>query len=347
MATDNRKSNLARWINASLYRLRRKRINQKLLTYLVMVALATAAWTINKLGTTNNATDSCRIEFYGLPQNRILVPGITTSELSISFSAKGSMLMRMHGNLPIFRIDLSKLDIRTFPESDSTLKFVTNDDIRSQVEAQMPTDCHFISLKPDTIKLDFGMSSRKKVPVMLSSHLKFAPQYRLSAPPLISPDSVIITGSAMIVDTIECISTETMEISNINESAQYKAKLQVPNGASCPLTATNVLLNVEKFTEGTVEVPIKQLNVPDSMSLRIFSQSATLKYNVGWDKYKKITREMFAVAVDYNDLAGSTRPRTLPLRITKTPDDKSVTNVTISPRSVEYLLEKGKEDQKN
>ncbi len=339
MATENGKG-LIRKIKASIFKIRRKRINQNLLTFIVMVLLASVAWLINKMGSTINAAGQSKVEFYGLPQNSILVPGITTAELSINFSAKGSSLLGLHGNLPNIRIDLSKLDIRTFPESDSTLKFVTDDDIRSQVESQLPADYHFISLKPDTIKLDFGVSSRKKLPVILDQKLSFAPQYRLQNTPATSPDSVVVSGSAMIVDTLKSISTELLELSNINESSQHKVKLIMPAGVSCALTATNVLLNVEKFTERTLEVPIRQLNVPDSISLRIFSQNATIKFNVGWDKYNKITREMFQAVVDYKDLTGIIRPKTLALKLVKTPDDKSVTNITMNPENVEYLIEK-------
>ncbi|MCQ2250550.1 MAG: hypothetical protein MJZ66_05520 [Bacteroidales bacterium] len=339
MATENGKG-LIRRIKAIAYKIKRKRINQNLLTYIIMVMLATAAWIINKMGSTINASGNSHVEFYGLPSNSILVPGITTDGLSINFSAKGSSLLGLHGNLPNIRIDLSKLDIRTFPESDSTLKFVTDDDIRAQVESQLPADYHFISLKPDTIKLDFGISLRKKVPVVLDQKLSFAPQFRLASSPIINPDSVVISGSAMIVDTVQSISTELLEISDINESAQHKVRLLMPTGVSCALTATNILLAVEKFTERTMEVPIRQLNVPDSVNLRIFNQNAMVKFNVGWDKYNKITREMFQVAVDYKDLTGIIRPKNLSLKIIKSPDDKSVTNLTISPESVEYLIEK-------
>jgi len=325
---------------ASIYKLRRKRINHNLLTFIIMVVLASAAWLINKMGSTINASGNSKVEFYGLPQNSILVPGITTSELYINFSAKGSSLLGLHGNLPNIRIDLSKLDIRTFPESDSTLKFVTDDDIRSQVESQLPGDYHFVSLKPDTIKLDFGISSRKKVPVLLDSKLSFAPQFRLSGEPVISPDSVIITGSAMIVDTLNGVCTELLEMHDINESSQQKAKLILPNGVTCALTATNVLLNVEKFTERTLEVPIRQLNVPDTVSLRIFNTMASIKFNVSWEKYNKISTEMFQVAVDYKDLTGLIRPKTLSVRIIKAPEENSITNITMSPENVEYLLER-------
>ena len=98
--------------------------------------------------------------------------------------------------------------------------------------------------------------------------------------------------------------------------------------------------NVEKFTEHSVEVPIRIIHIPDTVSLRVFSQNATIRFNIGWNNYKKISREMFAAEVDYNDLTGSIRPQFLTVKITKTPEDMGITNISISPETVEDLIEK-------
>lgn len=338
--TQEKKKGLSRRWAAIKYKLSRKRINQNILTYTIAVLLATAGWFINKLGSDISAVGTSAVEYYGLPRNRILVPGLTTSELSITFSARGNNLLGTHGRLPGIRIDLSKLDIRTIPESDSSLKFVTNDDIRSQVEQQMPKDFHFVSLKPDTILLDFGASSTKKVPLVINHKITFAKQYRMASAPGISPDSITITGSAALVDTINCVYTETLQLENVKDSSRReKVKILKPNGITCPLTSAIVTLRAEKYTEGSVEVPIKQLNVPENVRLRIFSPKAVIKFNVGWNNYNRVNAEMFGVAVDYNDLNGIAKPHQLTIHLTKAPDNIGVTNITIVPQTVEYLAE--------
>lgn len=335
---DKKKSLKRKW-QAFIYRLRRKRINQNTLTYLVMVLITSIFWFVNKSGSTINTVGIFPVEYYGLPHNSILVPGITTQELKINFSARGMTLLGHHGQYSTIRIDLSKLDIRTFPESDSSLKFVTDDDIRAQVELQMPNEYKFISVKPDTIKLDFGLSSHKRVPVILHSNISFNQQYRQSGKTILQPDSVDISGSAMIVDTIQSITTEELTLKNLNESAAQKVKLILPNGVNCGLQFTDVSINVEKFTENTLEIPIKQVNVPDSVTLRIFSQNVTVRYNVSWNNYKKISKEMFTAIVDYNELTGIVRPKYLPVKISKMPENMGVTNLALQPEAVEYLIE--------
>lgn len=333
------KKTILRKLKAFLYRLKRKRFNKNTLTYLVMTVIALTFWFINKIGSTITTEANFKVEYYGLPNNSMLVPGITTDMLRITLSARGGVLLAHRGDHSPIRIDLSKLDIRTFPESDSTLKFVTDDDIRTQVEAQIP-DYKFISLKPDTIKLDFGVLRHIKVPVKLDYEISFEKQYRLESDPQLQPDSITIGGPAIIIDTITAINTEKIVLNNLKESTVQKVRFLIPDGIDCPLTSTDATINVEKFTENSIEVPIRTVNVPDTVTLRFFSQKATIRFNVGWANYNKISREMFAAEIDFNDLLGFNRPQFLTVRITKKPEDMGVTNITISPETVEYIIEK-------
>ncbi|MCR5455449.1 MAG: YbbR-like domain-containing protein [Bacteroidales bacterium] len=339
------KKTLMRRIKLMIYKLQRTRINKNLLTYLVMVVIALTFWVINKMDSTIITEANFQVEYYGLPSNRILMPGVTTDMIKITLSAKGKQFITHRGEYSPIRIDLSKLNVRTFPESDSALKFVTNDDIRTQVETQIPTDYKFIALKPDTIKLDFGESNKKIVPVVLNYNATFGKQYRLAGEPVLMPDSVEIYGSAIIIDTVTAIHTESLSLHNITQTTTQRARLDLPTGVNCELTSTDATISVEKFTEGSVEVNLRVINVPDTVSIRFFSQKAKIKFNVGWNNYKKISSDMFSAEMDYNDLTGIVRPKYLTVRITKIPENLGVSNITVSPETVEYLIEKKIEQQ--
>ena len=334
------KKTILRKAKALIYKLKRKRFNQNTLTYLVMVVIALTFWFVNQIGSNITTEMDFKVEYYGLPNNSMLVPGVTTDVLKITLSARGADVLTHRGEYSPIRIDLSKLDIRTFPESDSSLKFVTDDDIRAQVETQMPAGYKFLSLSPDTIKLDFGILRNVKVPVILDQSITFEQQYRLAGAPMLQPDSITIGGPAIIVDTITAIHTETLTLDRLSESTVQKVRLAIPEGVNCPLTSTDATINVEKFTEHSIEVPIRTVNVPDTVTLRIFSQKAIIRFNIGWNNYNKVSQDMFAAEIDYKDLLGISRPQFLTVRIAKKPDNMGVTNISISPETVEYLIEK-------
>ncbi|MBQ5452162.1 MAG: hypothetical protein IIT56_04140 [Bacteroidales bacterium] len=321
-------------------RLRYKRINPRLMVYLVMVIISSLLWFFNKTGSTVNTVADYRVEYYGLPKNHYLLPGLTTEMLHLTVSAKGSFFLTLSNQLPPLRIDLSKLDIRQFPDTDSSLKFVTNDDLRALIEAQLPSDCKCLAVKPDTIKLDFGRSAMKKVPVVLDYDITFEKQYRFKEDPVLQPDSVEISGSVNITDSIHCIKTEKVEVSGLKESFSQKVKLLVPKDIFCNLNLSQADFFVEKFTSNTVEVPVRCINVPDSVKLRIFPQNITLKYNIGWDNFNSVSKEMFVATVDYKELDVVKKPKFLTVKLLKYPEAFGVTNISFMPEGVEFLVEK-------
>ena len=107
------KKTILRKTKALIYRLKRKRFNRNTLTYLVMVVIASTFWFINQMGSTINTESDFKVEYYGLPNNSMLVPGVTTDVLRITLSARGAELFSHRGGYSPIRIDLSKLDIRT------------------------------------------------------------------------------------------------------------------------------------------------------------------------------------------------------------------------------------------
>ena len=335
-----KKSSFGRRLRIWYYKLRRRKINQRLMIYLVMVLISAVFWFVNKTGSTISGIMDFPVEYYGLPKNHYLLPGITTGVLQLTVSARGAYFLGHSGLPSSIKIDLSKLDIRTFPDTDSSLKFVTKEDIRAYVEAQLPGDYKCSAIKPDTLKLDFGRSAEKKVPVILDSEIGFSPQYRFLKNPVLQPDSVEVTASVNIMDSITCIKTEKIEIQNLKESFTQKAKLIIPKDVFCNLQYTDVDFFVEKFTENTIEIPIRRIHVPDSVQLRVFPQKITLKYNIGWTNYNSVSEEMFVAVVDYQELYGISKPKFLTVKILKYPENFGVTDMEIIPEAVEYLVER-------
>ena len=226
MASGIRK--LFRNVKASFLKLRRMKINRNLLVYLVSVVLATIFWFLNKTGSYIDPTIEFRVEYSGIPGDKILLPGVTTSSLKVDVSVKGSVLLTTGTFQDFIRIDLSKLTLRNVPHADSTLKYISGDDIRQQIEAQLPTDFKFLKVQPDTIFLDFGRSVTKKVPVILDADISFDAQYRAADGIILQPDSVEISTSAIIADSVTCVKTEYLELLNLQEPVQRHVQFIIP-----------------------------------------------------------------------------------------------------------------------
>lgn len=327
-------------MKARLLKLRRVKINRNLLVYLVSVVIATIFWFLNKTGSYISTSREFRVEYSGLPGDKILLPGFTTSLLKVAVSVKGSILLTSGNFQDFLRIDLSKLPLRNVPHADSTLKYISDDDIRQQIEAQLPADFKFISVQPDTIFLDFGRSVTKKVPVVLDANITFESQYRAADGIILQPDSVEISASAIIADSIQAVKTEYIELNNLQSPVQRHIHFNLPSEVKCNPLYTDLKINTEKFTEQTLLLPIRQINVPDSITLRIFPQTATVKFFVGWSNYQKINKDLFSIAVDYADLNSPLKSDMLTIKLVRVPEKLGVTDIRISPAGVEYLIER-------
>ncbi|MCQ2974641.1 MAG: hypothetical protein MJ211_07495 [Bacteroidales bacterium] len=334
---------LIKWIRntkAFFIKLRRIKINNNLLVYLVSLVLATLFWFLNKTGSNIEPTKEFRIEYINIPKDKILKSGTTTTNLKIKLSAKGSKLLSFGGFQDYIRVDLSKLTLQNVPNADSTIMFISDEDIRQQIEVQLPAEFKFISVEPDSIFLDFSQSVTKRVPIILDANISFASQYRASDGINLVPDSAEIIVAASIADSVYQIKTEFIELLNLQDTIVRHLNFSLPEEVDCKLLYTDLKINVEKFTEQSIEIPIQQINVPDSVVMRIFPQTAVVKFYVGWNNYQKINKDMFSIVVDYNELNNHSNVNFLPIILNRFPDKFGVTDIRINPESVEYLIER-------
>ncbi len=323
-----------------LYLKGRFKINRKLIVYMVFVVISAIFWFINKTGSTITAQLDYDVEYFNFPKDKLVLRQSSTSNVKITVTALGAYLVGLHGKMPPLRIDLSKIESSAWESgADSTIKLIVADAIKSQIENQLPLHFKYVDINPDTICLEFGQSILKKVPVVLDAEISYYQQFRNAKPISVYPDSVDILGNIKIVDTINEIKTEFLKIKDLQENITRKLKLNTPEGIVCSNVYTDLNIEVEKFTEQIVELSVRQVNVPDSVTMRIFPPTVTVSFNVGWKNYGRAASDMFSVLVDYKDLVGqSVKPNILPVKLLRKPD-LGLSDIKIKPEGVEYLIE--------
>ena len=97
----------------------------------------------------------------------------------------------------------------------------------------------------------------------------------------------------------------------------------------------NLSINVEKYTEATIDIPIQYNNVPDSIVLRTFPKSVKLTYFVSLNDYDKVFPQFFEVNVNYNDISEDNNQVAVTLE--KYPEN--VSNVRMNQENVDYIIE--------
>lgn len=199
-----------------------------------------------------------------------------------------------------------------------------------------------LSIQKDTIRLMLDRNLEKKIPVTIQQDVKYAVGYGSDKGLVISPDSIMISGPSQIIDTIQSVSTESLNLEGLN--VDYTDDLNI-NTEELPSIITVVPPKVEaaivvsKFTEGNQRIPITLNNIPDGIEIKIFPKEISVVYRVGLDRYNEISSRDFMVVADY--AKASEESSFLTLELIDQPE--SIHDVRLQVKQVQFVVLKKKE----
>ena len=95
-------------------------------------------------------------------------------------------------------------------------------------------------------------------------------------------------------------------------------------------------MNVTKYTEASIELPLVYENVPAGYGIKTFPDKVTVKYNVALKNYEKINPANFTAVIDYNEIKSGVNK--LKVILTKYPNE--INSPKIIPAKVEFIIRK-------
>jgi hypothetical protein len=84
-------------------------------------------------------------------------------------------------------------------------------------------------------------------------------------------------------------------------------------------------------------VPVKVLNIPDSMTMKTFPSAIKVNFIVSLRNYNKVNAYQFRAFVDYKGIYSSINNK---LKVTLERQPIFVKSVTFHPKNVDYIIEK-------
>ncbi len=186
-----------------------------------------------------------------------------------------------------------------------------------------------------TVQLDD--KAGKRIPLALQKKIELAPQYQFVIPPSPVPDSITIYGPKSLIEKVDLWQTEVIEIKNLKENQNPRVSLlSHPNTAvSFDLSEVVCRIEVEQFTEKTLEVPIQIINAPDTLLLTIHPSKTKITCRVGLSSYDKVNATQFKAVADFTkvDINNSNYA---PVKLSEVPD--FVNNTNTQPQHVEFII---------
>ena len=313
------------------------KFRQKLLTFLFFLVLAFVFWLLNALNHDYSTNIRFPIKYIYSLSDKEMTNRIP-DEIVLNVSAHGYTLLRnqitARNNPILFRvISLNFTEI----SRDSGKYLLLTRTLHETIQRQLGDQVTLNYISPDSLIYYFSPVIKKKIAIRPNIEVEFEKQFMQGGDIILQPDSTIVTGPAVIIDTLKQVNTVYKKVLNISKAFTLNLPLEKVDNLRFFPENTTIVFPVEKYTETTLMVPIMAINMPDSLYLKTFPSFVKLNLLVSLQNYNKLAPELFSAVVDYNSTFSRIRNK-IKVRIVKQPSFVKVNGFT--PLSVEYIIEK-------
>lgn len=284
-----------------------------------------------KLSKQYTHTISFNISKVNVPQDKVILND-SNSSLNITLRTHGFKWLEYYLNQPQLEIDFSKDVYKKGNTYVWTKPLILINNLK-QFDGQLEV----LGVVPDTIHYRYDTNMVKKVPVVVNTNFNFAPGFDVSEAFKITPDSIVVVGPHELVMTLDSLSTEALILKDVKSDVSQKVKLLLPEeGKDLKFSKKEVKLfaKVERFTEGTVKVPIAINNLPDSLKLKFFPKSVDVSYYTSLDNFKNISSKDFKVMCNFDKVLG--KQSFLIPKLVEFP--LGVKHVKVNQQRIEYII---------
>ncbi|MFL5765522.1 MAG: YbbR-like domain-containing protein [Bacteroidia bacterium] len=312
------------------------RLNRRLVTFLFCVLLSVFFWLLMALSRNYTITVSFPVSYSNFPKDKLIANRLPANiDLELFSSGFNLMIYQIRQQKETVFVDLR--DARPLHSQDHYF-MLCNEHI-DKITSQFDPEIKVLQVRPDTIYIDFSKKSMRKLPVKPVLEVTYAEQYQQTDSTIVEPRFVNVSGPAEVLDKMEFVETVPATLKNVSSPVALRMEIARSNEfrqLEYEPSSVEVKVNVTKFTEAILELPIDVINLPKGYSLKTFPDKVSVRYQVAFDNYGKINALDFKAVVDYNKIeAGSNK---LKVQLVTVP--REVRSVKLSTEKVEYIIGK-------
>ncbi|MDX1277739.1 CdaR family protein [Oceanihabitans sediminis] len=275
--------------------IRTKKIN----IFLLFLVLSFGILLLTKLSKSYTNTFTFNIAKTNIPEEQVVLND-SSQVLEITMKAYGFELLQYHLSKPTIKIDFST-DI---DQTDSLYIWSKNKGFAS-LHKQFNKNIELVNIVPDSLWFSYDVYDVKNVPIELVSNISYSPGYNLTDKVVLEPDSIRVIGAKSLLDNIKTIKTDTITLSNVNQNITKRVVLKLEDfDKDLKFSNKETMLSavVEKYTEGTLPIPVQVINVPIDINLKHFPKSVNVSYYTSLANFNDIHVADFKVVCDYSKL---------------------------------------------
>jgi YbbR domain-containing protein len=298
----------------------------------VFLIISVSIWMLNALSKNYTSIIEYPLIYTDFPEDRVFV-GEMPGQLELQINAHGYALLRyklFRKPVPIeFKISAFNMN----RGNDGSSEYVLTRYLRDQISSHLDPKLQLLEIKPDTLHFQFTERVSRRLKVRPDLAYSVDNQFTVKDEIRVSPDSVDLTGPDLILDTLDFVSTERVDLGLLTRNFKDKVSLKQIPELVYDVSRVECSIELERFTEMQVTVPIDVLNLPDSILLQTFPSRVILTCRVGLSKYDRIEDHPFRAVVDYELI--DERTKVLNVNVQNLP--LYLLSYEYSPKSVEFL----------
>lgn len=303
---------------------------RKLQIFLVFLLCSFLIWLISKLSENYTERTSYEMVFVRVPDSLLLTSASKTN-VSARIQSSGFQMLSSGFKRNQINIDVSQARIR------GNRYFISPAAYRRQMEQQLSGSVSLQEVDSDTLFLEMYALMARKVPVRADINMDLAQNYMMRGPLQIEPDSIVIRGPENEVGHIAEVTTELLELPDLQKDFSTEVRLKMPDTVSSISMETDRVLvkgEVFRFSEKMLEIPVRVLNLPENTEIKIFPNTISVLCRAELDTLKTLEESQFVLDVDFNDIKEGVKY--LPVTLSQKPE--TVQSAQVMVEEVEYLL---------
>lgn len=321
-----------------------KKITPRYLVFIFFLFLSSILWLLTTLNNVYEVDLPIKIRYKNFPEGKVLREELPET-LSIRIRSDGFSIIKFkYISNPSPLVDVNSFALNKISKKKPNDFFLITNSVSKQINKQLSHQqekkVEIKKISPDTLFFKFEDIISKKVAVKPLVDIAFDIQYNLSGKIQSEPDSILVSGGKSIIDTLQYVYTKHIALENIVKTTELESTISPINKVDFSSTIVNLTIPVEQFTEKSIDVPINSINIPDSLSLKIFPRNAKVSFLVSLADYEKVGPMLFTLNVDYKSISESLEehPERIKVNIAKYPD--YIYSPVVKPNTIQFIIEK-------
>lgn len=297
---------------------------EKVIVFIGAYIMAISLWFIVNLSGSFSIELNIPVEPGNVPENMALSENLPEF-VQVGLSGDGWQLMNLYGDPPTVILNIDGDEINLFEQVRQRLSYLQGVDIAK--------------VQPLLLSVEMEPKVSKKVPIKVNMDFDFQNRYGLVGEPVLTPDSVTVTGAASRIENItEWQIQDTLKISDIRDDISTRLPLNGMGGViELSETEVHVSADVSEFTEGETTVYIQTRGLPRGQNVNYNPSSVTIRFDVPIEQYADVEKiNPYEVYVSYSKIVEDSTGFVTP-DIELTADQYELRLRSFQPRVVAYF----------